>query len=240
MRFKFPRPGIRKRLRIFGLLIPLLFFTTVRPTDGDIFCYADVAGSTVEFVDIMEMSDEDVPLYGEPSVNLDSLLFPGFGFSTSAIGAGAADLEFKQGLLELTIRADPGRKINSIEIEEFGSYFLFGATPSVFVSTSGFATADGDTFDGNAQFTDTGTGSGNWMHSFTLNFPETEEVRLVLDSQILAFANNSEVAFVDKLGININVSTVSVPEPSGLLALTSTVLLGLVLARRRKLVARFS
>ncbi len=199
---------------------------------ADIIHYDDVEGYTVDFVEIMEMSNSSGELFGQPEANSDSISMPALGFNASANNG----VEFKQGLMEMTIVAEQGTKINSIKLQEFGSFFLFGDDTDAIVHTSAFVEIGDQVFDAQSTFSQSGSGQGNWDQSFELAFPEAEKIRLVIDTQVLASADDGEVAFVDKIGMNVQISSVSaVPEPSATLALASTLLFGLAWARRRKL-----
>ena len=211
------------------VLVALVGFSG-RPAEADIIRYSDVNGEHVNFVEITEFSRGRSEMFGQPEANSDSISMPAFGFNATACGG----LDFHQGLLELTIEAKPGQLIDSIELSEFGSYFQFGELTDIQVHTSAFVEIHGEVFDADSVFANAGEANGNWNQSFQIRFPATDRLRLVVDSQMLAFAGSDQVAFIDKTGMTVRVSTVSVPEPEVVTGLASFALLGLLFARRRR------
>jgi len=208
--------------------IPIVIQSEIR---ADITTYSDVAGDNVTFENIFEVSMGPAVMFGQPTALSDSINIPTTGFSANA----SASLDFHQGLIAMDIKADSGSLINSLDVKEFGTYFNFGATSTSMVNTSAFVVADGVVYDANDMFSNVGSGAGNWEQSFSLMFPETQQVRLVVDSQIFALAGPGEVAFINKSGLDVNVGTVSaVPEPEAMTGLASLAIAGLVFARRRR------
>lgn len=210
--------------------VSALFFM-VHQVTADVIEYCDVDGDTVSFKDIIEVSFEASPLFGQPAADQDKLLIPNFGFNSVASNS----LDFHQGMMQMSVHADPGTYLNSVDLAEFGTYFLFGEGTTAAVHTSAFVIADGEIYDADSLFATAGTGTGNWSQDFSIAFPQTDEITLVIDSQIFAHALTDEVAFIGKGGMMISVNSISVvPEPAMVSGIASMLCIALMFGFRRK------
>jgi hypothetical protein len=98
--------------------------------------YGDFVGSTVTYLNVTEASpsNDPLPLFGAPTIAGNTLDFNPVGFSASASG-GSFDLT--DGQLDLTIRANPGNAIPTIQFSEAGDFALGGVgTAGTFVDVS--------------------------------------------------------------------------------------------------------
>ena len=115
------RSGTRFAAGIFAIVAMVAFAT--QATAGT-FNYGNLSGNTVSFVDVEETSTSDPnALYGTPTVAGDALLFQSPNF-ISASSAGASDIT--EGILTMSVVADPGRSINLVAASEVGNWLLTG------------------------------------------------------------------------------------------------------------------
>ncbi len=99
------------------------------PAQAAFINYGDHHGSTVSFLDVTEASVTDPPpLFGPPTVSVDTLSFTPQGFGAFGMG-GAVDLT--DGQLTTTLAAKPGQWITEILITENGDFSLAGTGTSM-------------------------------------------------------------------------------------------------------------
>jgi hypothetical protein len=102
---------------LFGLALVLIMSTLASAT----IYYPDASGLTVDFKSIHE---DDQGLFGAPFSVGDILYFSPTDFKVSAVGTGGFD--YLDGTLQVLLDAKEGYDIDSVELEEFGDYFLDG------------------------------------------------------------------------------------------------------------------
>ena len=210
------------------LVVFLVSLGFVSSAFADTLNYGDFTGSNVEFIDVTEISNDPLPLFGVPKVIGDSLDFPTPGFISEST---AGDIDFLDGRLRFDIVAAPGLLIDSISLSEFGAYFNFGDDSISIASAIAFVQVGTQLFDASFVFEETGTGSGPWMEDLVIDIPNSRQVTFVMDNQLFTRADDAGVAFIDKKGLRITVQTI--PEPAtGLIGLG--LLSGLVIGRRRR------
>lgn len=111
-----------------SLFITALVFTTAAAFAGTINygSFDDLAnGGTVLYTDVTEMSvTHDPPLYGAPSVSMNTLDFDPLGFGASSSGGSAPEL--LDGRLEFGVEALDGHFIPEVAISERGDFTLIG------------------------------------------------------------------------------------------------------------------
>ncbi len=186
----------------------------------------------MEFESISEFSLHVGALYGDPFVNGDTINFPGTGFAVQATN-GVIDLV--NGRLDMTITAKPGTLIDSITFSEFGSYFLFGSEATVVSGAVAMLMVDGNNLFDDMTFSTSIPGNSAFADSMTVAFAPTDQVKLVYDSRLLAFAGIGSAAFIDKSLIQISVGTFTViPEPSSLVTMALGAYIALVAGCRRR------
>ncbi len=83
--------------------------------------YPDKSGLTVDFTNIHE---DDQGLFGAPIAVGDVLYFSPTDFKVATSGAGGFD--YLDGTLQVLVDAKDGFDIDSLELEEFGDYYLSG------------------------------------------------------------------------------------------------------------------
>ncbi|MCI0498280.1 MAG: PEP-CTERM sorting domain-containing protein [Planctomycetales bacterium] len=124
-------------------LIVLACLAIVSPiASATLFTYGDYEGKTVWFEGVGE--DTSSPVAGtegwfgapvDPAGLGDSLYFTPNAFSVQGVGGG---IDYKNGQIWFTVDAKAGRDIDSIEIEEYGDWSLFGlGTNNTYVSVAG-------------------------------------------------------------------------------------------------------
>ncbi|MBN2023281.1 MAG: PEP-CTERM sorting domain-containing protein [Pirellulales bacterium] len=105
--------------------------------------YGNLSGTTVDFLGVTEDSGTDpTPLYGAPTVVDDALLFSPVSFNAFAQALNPP-VDLTDGVLTMTLVAQPGNTIPGISIAEFGDYTLGGVgttTTQVSAQASVFAT----------------------------------------------------------------------------------------------------
>ena len=228
--WKFCIVGVVRSVALVALLLCQSALLT--PASADVFHYDDFCGEELRFTEIFEVSGGPDRMYGQPSAPGDLLSIPFENFQVTA----NSSLEFRQGLLEMTITADDNQQFDSIRLVEFGSYLMFGSSANALLNSSAFVVVDGEVYDAAGQLEFTGGSSGSWQQELELLFPATNQVRLVIDSQLLATAGLDETAFLNKAGSSISFGSVTAaPEPTPALAIIAFSLAGLVYCRRAKL-----
>jgi hypothetical protein len=218
--------------------------------------YGNLNGVSVVYQQITEDSTTDpTPLFGQPSVADDSLLFSPVSFGASATGAGGIDLT--DGTLATSIVALQNSRIKKLQFSEFGDYSLYGngtASTSAQVMTTLFIRVthvDGGaitpvTFTANMLFSpsdgsynlidDHGIGvlwQGGIVYDVTAALQragylgEATKLDLTLDNTLVAMSEAGTVAYIKKKQLNgVSITTI-VPEPSAF-ALLGCGILGLL------------
>jgi len=224
----------------------------------------DIAGGgTVTYVSVEEASVTDpTPLYGAPSISLNTLSFTPPGFGAFASGGG---IDITDGILSFDLEAESGTAIDSFSLSEFGAYTVIGsgtAATEAIASSIGFLTiteVDGISLGSNAfTINDSFVQSFNLMAdgpavaapwSGSLGFSNlgaelasrgisailgVTKAEYVMNNQMIAISEPGTVAFIDKKDLDITIGTI-VPEPtSAALALLACCGLGLGSRRNRR------
>ena len=221
---------------IFSSFIVLLGICLLGPltVNADIIEYGDFAGANVDFIDVTERSDEVGALFGVPAVNGDSLSFMPENFNSQSEDGG---VDFIDGALSFVVQGQNGFMFDSISVDEIGSFLDLGDASLSAVMAIAFVVVDGQTYNGQFEFSNLGDGTGPWLEGLTINFPSTDQAMFVMDNQLFTSADDGGVAFIEKGNITITVRNggqafPSVPEPaSGLLVLCG---MGLIAFRRHR------
>jgi hypothetical protein len=117
---------MKKGLFVLASLLVMSSFAS-----ATLFVYGDYAGATVDFTDVRETTS--LPVAGaegwfgapdDPGGLGDSLFFRPNDFSVQSQLGG---FDQKDSKLEFGIVANPGRDIDSLEIEEYGAFSVIGA-----------------------------------------------------------------------------------------------------------------
>jgi hypothetical protein len=88
-----------------------------------------IIGAQVTYPSVSESSNTNtLPLYGAPSVSGNNLIFSNLNFAAIST-SGTPPLDFVDGQINFTLRADPGTFLNSLTLSEFGDYNV-SATPA--------------------------------------------------------------------------------------------------------------
>lgn len=110
--------------------------------------YGDYVGTTVEFLQVTESTDEANFLYNAPTISLNTLDFDPTGFVASSGGGGA---DITDGQLNFTICSLPGNFIDQVLFSEAGDYTLVGGgTSGTYVQVSAPVTIEIYQVDGAA------------------------------------------------------------------------------------------
>lgn len=120
------RSSIRLGL-IAAALVSLTFAATAaRDAAAASINYGDFSGTTVMYLDVTESSITDpVPLYGDPQLVGNSLIFRPTDFGSTSTGASS---DMTDGQLSTTIMSTPNDVIHTIHIEESGDFLLAGSS----------------------------------------------------------------------------------------------------------------
>ncbi len=97
--------------------------------------YGNFVGTTLMYLGVEENSITDAtPLFGAPTIAVDSLVFSPPSFGASSTGGGAPDIT--DGTLGMTVMAKPGFALASVDFNEAGDYTVLGGGASNFVDVS--------------------------------------------------------------------------------------------------------
>jgi len=200
------------------IIICLLFaYVFPQPAHSDLIEYGSIAGDNVVFSNITETSaTTDGPVYGSPTGVGDSISFIPFGFQ--ALSSGGID--FEEGRLSFTVTANMGYEIESIELVEASSFFLFGDDSMVVSNLFGVVNANGSLFSQTESIelrADSFSNQNSFESGFAIQLPNVNQATFVLDSQIFAAAlNTGSLASISKdaLLIRVTARPVAVPEPT--------------------------
>ena len=210
----------------FASIAAGLILALASTSSADIITYPDIENTILTFSNITESSLDSLPLFGQPSLQDDSLVFdnPLFSILTSN-----NNLEFVDGRVTASVSSKGPQGITSFNLTETGTYEILG-DGIVSVSAIAFAVAEEEIYQGSFQFEESLAGSGTWTRSLDINFaaPVTT-FSLVIDNQLFASANSDSTASIGKDNITITVN--AIPEPSIAWLAMSTTLLAL---RRRR------
>lgn len=177
--------------------------------------YEGGMGDTVRFGLIEESSNTRVPLYGEPTIVGDMLVFNPADFESKSENG---DADITDGRLAVMVWAKPGHRITGIWIDEFGDYSLVGAPVLAGAGSTAFVTGDHGLEVGTAMFADDeGLDIATpWDLSYGVRVPDSGKISIVLDNTLTTLAGEVSAAFIKKKGFKLTVHTV-VPEPGSLI-----------------------
>lgn len=220
--------------------------------------YGDKTGADIIYRQVSEDSVTDpVPLYGDPAISGNALLFTPVNFGAFASNGS---LDLTDSTLTTMIEAKPGARIRQVAFAEAGDYALVGSgtaatsaivrapyfvrvvevdgapiAPVLYTSSLTFTPSNGDYFlPGDA-------GSGITFVGTTLidvdailanaNIPgRATKVFFSMDNQLTATSEVGTISFIKKKTADGVTITTIIPEPASLAA---TAALTLVLRRRR-------
>ncbi len=191
--------------------------------------YGTFTGTSVSYHDVTESSGTDaLPLFGAPTISVNTLDFNPQGFSAYSTGGG---VDLTDGQLNFVIKAGAGYAIPSLQFSEAGDFTLAGlGTGSTKVTVASAFFIDVLKVDGlainplslsanmtyapnlNGQFnlsTDAGVGTiWNGALNFNLNsalaangisfLNGATEIRVNLDNTLLAMSETGSVAYIAK------------------------------------------
>jgi hypothetical protein len=223
--------------------------------------YGNKVGTNIIYQNVTEDSSTDAtPLYGNPAVAGDSLVFNPVSFGASSSNGGAPDIT--DGTLTTTIVAKPNQSIVAVNLAEKGDYTLAGTGTAVTsasvsapyfirvievdgvsinpISTSGnlAMSPSGGTYD---LPSDPGVGV-LWTGSASVNINallaannisgKATKVTLSMDNVLTSFSQQGTVSFIKKKEVDGTTVTIIVPEPATLGVLGGVALMALRRSRR--------
>jgi len=233
---------INVRAWLTALLVAASFGTAAQAMPIN---YGDFVGAPGQgsFLSVTEDSMTDgTPLYGSPILLPDSLFFSPLTF-TSFASDGASD--FTSGLLTMIVEAAPGLTISELVIDVTADTTLLGTgTNATFsaIETQVFVEdltpgvnpliSDSLTYVPDVPYEVPTDGFVEINGSLVLDLSSTAISRLMLtiDHQMLTASEDMTSSFIQTKSLDIDVSTIPIPEPaSGLILLAGA----FVLRRRR-------
>jgi len=199
---------------------------------------ASAAMQTLEGVAFdVTYDDALLGLFGTPTFINDTLFFNPSEFVASSSGG----FDLTNSTLALTVTANDGYVLNGFGLVEEGDYFYFdgGAvavggqlrvkTLDPLVSTTTDALSIGST----APTTMATFGTTDWTADAYVGTANATTAFVTIENLLLAQAAQDSLAFIEKKGVQLNVSTAPVPEPETYaMMLAGLGMLGFV-ARRR-------
>jgi hypothetical protein len=217
------------RAASLALIALVAFAATGR---GDLVSHSPLSGDAVVFRSVASSSADLGFLPGTYWTSGNSLFITGRGFAAHASGN---DFDFADNQLALTIQAKDGFRIDSLTFTSMGS-FSKSDHASLFAQAFGVAEVDGSLYSGGFDMSFDRLDHGGWLNSFTIHFPATNQVTLLVDEGFLAFAGLLESAMINSNSVRITANTVAIPEPAtiGLVGLASCCGLGFAVARRKR------
>ena len=221
-----------KNLQLRCVVWMSVFMLVTVAAAADIVTYSDLDGDFVLFQNLTETSTVEGPVYGQPTISGDTIRAPGTGFLSQSV---AGDLDLVDGRLQLSIIADEGFQFDQITVTELGSFFGAGESALSIVNSFASVQSGGESFSGGVTLVQEGVGQGGWFGEYTISFPETDEVTLTLNNQLLTSAGLDAASFIEgsSFSISVNAFAASVPEPGT--ATLSMIVLAYVCLRRRRL-----
>jgi hypothetical protein len=246
------------RSYVIASVLLLMLWLVVAPAAQGTIMHSDVSGTTIDFIDISEGSptDDPEPLYGQPVVSGDNLVFPTTAsFSATSIDGTGSDQT--DGKLTFTMMAKPGFTISAFNYSEGGLTTLNGPfvggdaftqvvafaavnvleinnTPVTLPTIQSFMAVS--PLGGQYQLSTIGGTSFSTGWSGVLNVPlpaGTTKAMVALNNNLFATTLGTGTgAFIDKNSFAIDIDTV-VPEPATV-ALGVMALLGFSLSTSRQ------
>lgn len=175
--------------------------------------YCDVTGQDVSFTSMVETSTSDGVRYGQPFADGNTLVSSGPGFLTQSTGG---DVQLIDGRLQMTITADDGFLFDEINVEMLGSYFGLGNEAMAIANSFTTVEVDGEFFDSGFTINLGGSSPTGWQDDYTISFPETDELTLTLNTQLLAASGATSASFLEasSIRLSVNAFVAAIPEPS--------------------------
>jgi hypothetical protein len=220
--------------------------------------YGDKVGADIIYRQVTEDSVTDpVPLYGNPTVSGNALLFTPVNFGAFASNGS---LDLTDSTLTTSIEAKQGRQIHQIAFAEAGDYTLVGTgtaatsaivrapyyvrvievdgapiAPLLYTGSLNFTPSNGDYYlPGDAASGVTFTGSTLIDIDAILNAANIQgdatKVLFTLNNQLIATSEQGTISFIKKKTADGVTITTVVPEPTSLTAVGTLTLL----VRRRR------
>jgi hypothetical protein len=220
--------------------------------------YGDKVGADIIYRQVSEDSVTDpVPLYGNPAISGNALLFTPVNFGAFASNGS---LDITDSTLSTSIEAKPNKRIKQIAFAEAGDYTLVGGgtaatsaivrapyfvrvvevdgapiTPLLYTSSLTFTPSNGDYF----LPTDAGAGV-TFVGSTLIDIDailagagiqgEATKVLFSMNNQLIATSEQGTISFIKKKTADGVTITTVVPEPASLTAVGALTLL----VRRRR------
>ena len=215
----------RKSLPSFLVCLSLI---VANIANGDTIIYPNLESPGMAFTDITESSLEPLPLFGQPTIQDESLVFNNLTFATQTADA----IDFIDGRMTVTVTSKTSNLISSFSILESGDYEIVGSG-LVAVSGVAFAVADNEIYQADFQFQTDAAGTGTWSRQIDIQFDNpVSSFSMVMDNALFGNSGQNSFASVQKNLVQITVDEISIPEPAtGVIGLLSLAMLGL---RRRR------
>jgi hypothetical protein len=209
---------------------------------ADPISYGDYLGTgsgEVDFIQVIEEpSTYPTALFESPTRTGNKLIFAPSAFGSYSAG-GSSDSVYST--LSVTIRADTGYTLETIELEELGDYLLTGLGTSA-TSAHVYGTLSAENTATHTSYTDTMTvlptspytlpsdsfGAFSGSAIIDLTGLDISEVELVFCNTLETSSEAMTTSLIQKKDIELTVTTV--PEPASVLLLT----IGFAMARRRR------
>ena len=197
-----------------AIVIVLSSLHGVSTVSAGIVNYTNVFGDHVEFTNLVETSTSAGPKYGQPVADADTLVSQGIGFLAQSV---AGQVVLVDGRLQLVITAEPGFVFDQINVQTLGSYFGFSDDSLVMANSFTTVQLNGDFYSDGEIYSDAGAGATDWGGDYTIGFPETNQVFLTVNTQLLATSGLMDASFIEASSIRISVNAFqSIPESNAL------------------------